>query len=317
MSTPTDPTVPNGVYSRREDDVIERIAQIVGQAQIPKGERHIGDDAAVLAPFVGQAVISTDVAVLDVHLDSEYFPFEDLGFKAVAAAVSDLAAMGARVRGAVIAVTAPIGTDIEELYRGIADASIVTACPIVGGDLAQGRDVTVAVTVFGECPGRGAVYRSGAIPGDELLVTGPLGRSAAGLRRRRGGASLADELVVAHRRPWPRLAEGTAARGAGVHAMMDLSDGLGLDLHRFADASGVGFELVDVPVAGGATIDEAISGGEDYELLIATDDAARLRLIFQDRGLRKPLTVGTVVSDAGVRTLRGEDFERRGWQHQL
>ena len=317
MSTPTDPTVPNGVYSRREDDVIERIAQIVGQAQIPKGERHIGDDAAVLAPFVGQAVISTDVAVLDVHLDSEYFPFEDLGFKAVAAAVSDLAAMGARVRGAVIAVTAPIGTDIEELYRGIADASIVTACPIVGGDLAQGRDVTVAVTVFGECPGRGAVYRSGAKAGDELLVTGPLGRSAAGLRRRRGGASLADELVVAHRRPWPRLAEGMAARGAGVHAMMDLSDGLGLDLHRFADASGVGFELVDVPVAEGATIDEAISGGEDYELLIATDDAARLRLIFQDRGLRKPLTIGTVVSDAGVRTLRGEDFERRGWQHQL
>jgi thiamine-monophosphate kinase len=108
-----------------------------------------------------------------------------------------------------------------------------------------------------------------------------------------------------------------AARGAGVHAMMDLSDGLGLDLHRFADASGVGFELVDVPVAQGATIDEAISGGEDYELLIATDDAARLRLIFQDRGLRKPLTIGTVVSDAGVRTLRGEDFERRGWQHQL
>ena len=317
MPTPTDPTVPNGVYSRREDDVIERIAQIVGQAQIPKGERHIGDDAAVLAPFVGQAVISTDVAVLGVHLDSEYFPFEDLGFKALAAAVSDLAAMGARVRGAVIAVTAPIGTDIEELYRGIADASIVTGCPIVGGDLAQGRDVTVAVTVFGECPGRGAVYRSGAKAGDELLVTGALGRSAAGLRRRRDGAALSDELVVAHRRPWPRLAEGMAARGAGVHAMMDLSDGLGLDLHRFADASGVGFELRDVPVAEGATLDEAISGGEDYELLIATDDAARLRLVFQDRGLRKPLTIGTVVSDAHVRTLRGEAFERRGWQHQL
>jgi len=105
MSTPTDPTVPNGVYSRREDDVIERIAQIVGQGAVPDGERHIGDDAAVLAPFVGQAVISTDVAVLDVHLDSRYFPLEDLGFKAVAAAVSDLAAMGARPRGAVVAVT--------------------------------------------------------------------------------------------------------------------------------------------------------------------------------------------------------------------
>jgi thiamine-monophosphate kinase len=317
MSTPTDPTVPRGGYSRLEDDVIERIAQIVGQRSVPEGERHIGDDAAVLAPFVGQAVISTDVAVLGVHLDSRYFPLEDLGFKAVAAAVSDLAAMGARVRGAVVAVTAPEGTDLEELHRGIADASIVTGCAIVGGDLAQGRDVTIAVTVFGECPGRGAIYRSGAKPGDELLVTGALGRSAAGLRRRRAGESLSDELVVAHRRPWPRLAEGMAARGAGVHAMMDLSDGLGLDLHRFADASGVGFELADVPVADGATLDEAISGGEDYELLIATDDAARLRLVFHDRGLGALLSIGTVVADAATRTLRGEAFERRGWQHQL
>jgi thiamine-monophosphate kinase len=317
MPTPTDPTVPEGVYSRREDDVIERIAQIVGQRHIPKGERHIGDDAAVLAPLVGQAVISTDVAVLDVHLDSQYFPLEDLGFKAVAAAVSDLAAMGARVRACVVAVTAPEGTDLDELHRGMADASIVTNCPIVGGDLALGHDVAVAVTVLGECPGRGAIYRSGAMAGDELLVTGALGRSAAGLRRRRAGAPLTDDLVMAHRRPWPRIAEGMAARGAGVHAMMDLSDGLGLDLHRLADASEVGFELSDVPVAEGATVEEAISGGEDYELLIATDDAARLRLIFQDRGLRAPLTIGRVVFDETTRTLKGEAFGPRGWQHQL
>jgi thiamine-monophosphate kinase len=317
MPAPVDPTFPQGDYPQREDDVIERIAQIVGQSNIPKGERHIGDDAAVLAPFVGQAVISTDVAVLGVHLDVELFPLEDLGFKAVAAAVSDLAAMGARVRGAVVAVTAPPGTDLEELHRGMADASIVTNCPIVGGDLAQGRDVSVAVTVVGECPGRGAVYRSGAKVGDDILVTGPLGRSAAGLRRRREGASLSDELVVAHRRPWPRLSEGMAARGAGAHAMMDLSDGLGLDLHRLCDASNVGFALFDVPVANGATFEEATAGGEDYELLITTDDAARLRLVFLDRGLREPITIGTVVADRASRTLRGEFFERRGWQHQL
>jgi thiamine-monophosphate kinase len=99
--------------------------------------------------------------------------------------------------------------------------------------------------------------------------------------------------------------------------MMDLSDGLGLDLHRFADASGVGFALGDVPVAEGATADEGIGGGEDYELLIATDDAARLRLVFHDRGLRAPVTIGVVVADPTMRTLRGEEFERRGWQHQL
>ena len=317
MSPPADPTIPQRDNPRREDDVIERIATIVGRANVPRGERHIGDDAAVLAPFVGQAVVSTDVAVLGVHLDGELFPLEDLGFRALAAAVSDLAAMGARARGAVVAVTSPAGTDLEELHRGMADAAIITNCPIVGGDLSLGRDITVAVTVVGECPGGGAVLRSGAKPGDELLVTGPLGRSAAGLRRRRAGAALSDELVVAHRRPWPRQREGLAARGAGVHAMMDLSDGLGLDLHRFADASGVGFDLAEVPVAPGATLEEATSGGEDYELLMATDDPARLRLIFLDRGLRPPLTIGVVVADSSVRTWRAGPFERRGYQHLL
>ena len=277
----------------------------------------MGDDAAVLSPFVGEAIISTDIAVLGVHLDAEIFPLSDLGFKAVTSALSDLAAMGARPRGLVVAVTAPPGTDLEALHFGIAEASTLTNCPVVGGDLSRGSDVAVTVTVFGECPGRGAVLRSGAVAGDELLVTGPLGRAAAGLRRRREGAELSDELVEAHRRPWPRLGEGMAARGAHVHAMMDLSDGIGLDLHRLADASNVGFELSAIPVATGATLVEALSGGEDYELLIATNDPGRLRMMFVDRGLRAPLSIGVVVADSAVRTLGGEVFLRRGFEHQL
>ena len=317
MSAPVDPPAPPKEFVRREDDILERIAAIVGRRSIPKGEVHVGDDAAVLAPFVGEALVSTDVCVLGVHLDPELFPLEDLGFKAVASAVSDLAAMGARPRAAVVAVGSPPGTDLESLHRGIADAASMTNCPIVGGDLTRSRDVSVAVTVLGECPSRGAVLRSGARPGDELLVTGPLGRSAAGLRRRRAGAPLNDELVVAHRRPWPRLQEGIAARGAGASAMMDLSDGLGIDLHRLADSSKVGFELDEVPVAAGATWEEAVSGGEDYELLIATSDSDRLRMVFIDRGLVEPITIGHVVADPLRRTLGGEEFERRGWQHQL
>ncbi len=277
----------------------------------------MGDDCAVLAPFVGEALISTDVAVWGVHLDPEFFPLEDLGFKAVAAAVSDIAAMGGRVRACVVAVTSPPGTDLEELHRGIADAAAMTGCPVVGGDLARASDVCVAVTVLGECPGGGAVRRSGARAGDEILVTGPLGRAAAGLRRRREGASLSDELVVAHRRPWPRLAEGQAARGAGVHAMMDLSDGIGLDLHRLADASGVGFELSTLPVADGATLEEALGGGEDYELVMTTDDPGRLRMLFVDRGLATPLSIGHVVADPSVRTLGAHPLARQGYQHEL
>jgi thiamine-monophosphate kinase len=296
---------------------LERIAKIVTRDTISVGERHVGDDAAVLKPFVGEAIISTDVAVLGVHLEETLFPIEDLGYKAVMAALSDLAAMGARPRGLVVAVIAPTGTDLDALHHGVAEAAQLANTPVVGGDLSRGRDVSVAVTVFGECPGRGAVLRSGAKPGDELLVTGPLGRAAAGLRRRRAGAPLSDQLVEAHRRPWPRLSEGMAARGAHAHAMIDLSDGIGLDLHRLADASGVGFALDDLPVADGATEEEAISGGEDYELLIATNDAGRLRMVFYDRGLREPITIGMVLQDPLRRTLGGDVFERRGFEHEL
>jgi thiamine-monophosphate kinase len=314
MSAPTDPTRER---SQHEDDVLERIAKIVSRDNISPGERHVGDDAAVLKPFVGEAIISTDVSVLGVHLEESLFPIEDLGYKAVMAALSDLAAMGARPRGLVVAVSAPPGTDLDALHHGIAEAARLANTPVVGGDLSRGHDVTVGVTVFGECPGRGAVLRSGAKAGDELLVTGPLGRAAAGLRLRREGAPLADDLVEAHRRPWPRLSEGMAARGAHAHAMIDLSDGIGLDLHRLADASEVGFALDDLPVAEGATEEEAISGGEDYELLIATNDPGRLKMVFYDRGLRAPLTIGLVVEDPLRRTLRGEALERRGFEHEL
>jgi len=317
MPAPDDPPAPDREPYRREDDILERIAALVGRRTTPAHEVHVGDDAAVLASVPGETVLSTDAAVWGVHLDATLFPLEDLGFKAVAAALSDLAAMGARPRALVVAVAAPPGTDLEELHRGVGDAASMTNCPVVGGDLTRAADVVVVVTVLGECPSRGAVLRSGARPGDEILVTGPLGRAAAGLRRRRDGAGLDDELVVAHRRPWPRIDEGIGARGAGAHAMMDLSDGLALDLHRLADASRVGFELDVVPVAPGATFEEAVSGGEDYELVIAAPDAARLRMIFQDRRLREPITIGRVVADPLTRTYQGAAFIRRGWEHQF
>ncbi|HQU26321.1 MAG TPA: thiamine-phosphate kinase [Acidimicrobiales bacterium] len=289
----------------------------MGPGSPARGELFVGDDAAILRPLVGQVVVSTDVAVAGVHLDLSLFSLSDLGYKAVAAALSDLAAMGALARALVLAVTAPPGTDLEALHEGVAEAAAAARCPVVGGDLSRGGELAVAVTVIGECPGAGAVRRSGARAGDRLYVTGPLGRSAAGLRRRRAGAGLDDVLVRAHRRPRPLLAEGRAARGAGAHAMMDLSDGLGIDLHRLADASGVGFALATVPVAEGATLEEAISGGEDYELLVATPDARRLAEVFAARGLPAPIEVGAVVADARTRTLGGRPLERRGFEHRL
>lgn len=296
--------------------MLQRIAAIVGRRRIPGDEVHIGDDAAVLRPTVGETLISTDISVLGVHLDAALFPLEDLGFKAVASAVSDIAAMGGLPRALVIGVSSPAGTDLEELHRGIADATAICDCPVVGGDLTRASDVSVAVTVIGETPGQGSVLRRTAQVGDVIAVTGPLGRSAAGLRRRREGASLDDPLVVAHRRPWPRLTEGRVARHAGVHAMMDLSDGIGIDLARLADASGVGFALTTVPIAEGATEAEALGGGEDYELVFTTDRFDELCDAFVLAHLTPPIAIGTIVADTGVRTLGGAPLARLGWQHE-
>ncbi len=317
MTTADDPPAPSRELVRREDDVLERIARVVTRGAVPRGEVHVGDDAAVLAPLVGEAVVSTDVAVAGVHLDLTLFSLEDLGYKAVASAVSDLAAMGAWPRGCVVGVAAPPGTDLEALHHGVGDAAEALGCPVVGGDLTAASQVMLCVTVLGECPGRGALLRSGARPGDTILVTGPLGAAAAGWRRRREGADLEDPLVLAQRRPRPRLAEGRAARGAGASAAMDLSDGLGLDLHRLADASGVGFELDGVPVAPGATLEEALRGGEDYELVITTADPGRLEMVFASRSLAAPLRIGRVVTDPAHRVLGGEPLARGGFEHRL
>jgi thiamine-monophosphate kinase len=308
---------PSPHSQRPEDDLVERIASVLAWGGVPRGERHIGDDAAVLAPTVGETIISVDVCVAGVHLDTTLYPIEDLGFKAITTAVSDIAAMGGRVRACVVGVMAPPGTDLLALHQGMAEASHFVNAPIVGGDVTRANDIAVSVTVLGEVPSRGSVLRSGARAGDVVFVTGPLGRSAAGARRRRAGASLDDELVLAHRRPWPCLAEGVAARDAGASAMMDVSDGLALDLHRLADESSVGFRLTNVPVADGATLEEALSGGEDYELLVVSPEPETLRSVYATRGLDEPIEIGVIIEDVRDRTFNGEQLGRRGWQHQL
>jgi len=138
------------------------------------------------------------------------------------------------------------------------------------------------------------------------------------LRELRAGAK-GQDAGLAYRRPVARLEEGEVARRCGAHAMIDISDGLALDLHRLADASEVGFVLHEVPVAAGATLEEALGGGEDYELLIALAeaDAERLSEELAERGGQVPLLVGRVLADEAVRLMGDQELERLGWQHRL
>ncbi len=290
------------------------------------------DDAAVLGvPGGGSVVVSVDSVVEGIHVDLSLCSPADVGWKALMGALSDLAAMGAAPLGALVALCVPRGSGEGQLavgvMGGVAEAAAASGCPVVGGDVSSAGELVVAVTVLGTVEGGAgaAVSRSGGLPGDALLVTGPCGGSAAGLRELRAGGGRGAAGVgaagagAAYRRPVARLREGAAARGAGARAMIDVSDGLALDLHRLADASSVGFVLDDVPVAPGATLEEALGGGEDYELVIAVGEgsAGDMHDAFVGRGLRPPVRIGTLTSDPSERLLGERALGRLGWQHQI
>lgn len=301
-----------------EFEALRRLASALPAA--PPGETWIGDDTAVLqVPAGASLLLAADAVVAGVHADLELTGVDDLGWKALAVNLSDLAAMGGEAGHAVVTVAGPLGTDLDLLYEGLGAAASTYRCPVVGGDLTGAPVLMVSVAVTGWVQGP-AVLRSGARPGDRIWVTGPLGASAAGLRLLRSPPSDLDAgavalLVAAHARPRPQLAAGRAAAGAGARAMIDVSDGLLADLGHIADASGVGFELSGVPVAAGATEEEALGGGEDFQLVVCADPAVELDAAFARAGLAEPVAIGTCVADPGVRRLRGEAVGALGWQH--
>jgi thiamine-monophosphate kinase len=312
---PNPTTAPQGGGVWREDVVLERIAALLGAPTGAAGAAGWGDDAAVLDRPAGQVLFCVDAAVGGVHLDLNWFPAADLGHRAAVATLSDVAAMGGRAVAVVVAVCAPGDVDVADVESGVIAACAASGCAVAGGDLSLADTLVVTVAAMGAAPPTGPVRRGGASAGDALFVTGPLGGSSVGLRARRDGADLDDAHVRAHRRPVARLAEGAAAAASGATAMIDVSDGLARDLRRLAAASSVGATLDDVPLAQGATLDDGLGGGEDYELVIAHRSPEALLDAFAAAGLRAPLRVGTVSDEVGVLTLAGAPLADVGWRH--
>ena len=327
-----------------EDALVRAIRELVARAGAGGGVTvGIGDDCAVLAPTAGTALLATtDLLLEDVHFRRRWAEPADIGWKALAVNLSDIAAMGGRPRWALVALACPEETtpgEIAAFYEGTLALARLHDVAIVGGDTgASPAGWFVNVTLLGE-----AVtprLRSAARPGDVLAVTGALSRSAAGLAVLERGAAPAGvqtahvaDVTAAHLRPRPRVAEGAWLGAAdGVRAMMDVSDGIGIDLPRLLGESAVGARVdvdrlpIDAPtraVAAALGADAtawATGGGEDYELLLTCEPAALARL---QRGVREAgggaLTpIGEVVAGPPVaRWVAGgrEVAVTRGFEH--
>jgi thiamine-monophosphate kinase len=292
------------------------------RARLPRstdaGETWIGDDAAVVRPPSGWLLLAADSAVAGVHADLSLTTLADLGWRAMAACISDIAAMGGWTDHALVTVAAPEGTDIGRLYDGIAEAVQAYGCPVVGGDLTNSASLVVTVAVTGHCDGP-PVTRGGARPGDFIWASGPLGAASAGLRLYRAGGgdlgSPADQaLLQAHARPQARPEAGRAARAGGATAMIDVSDGLAADLGHIADMSGVGVRLDTVPLAEGATLEDALHGGDDLVLVFCAPEPAPILTAFAH--LDTPIRIGRCTDDPAERSLDGAPFPVSGWEHQ-
>lgn len=259
-----------------------------GGARSPRVELGIGDDAAVIAPGGGRLVWTVDACVEGVHFDRRWLSLEDVGFRSLNAAVSDLAAMGAKPVAALSALVLPASTRrhaVAAIGKGQLQASRELRCPVAGGNISRGGELSVTTTVLGECAQ--PLLRSGARAGDELWLVGDVGLARAGLallqagRQRRPGAA-ARACIDAWRRPHALVARGRALAGR-ARAVIDVSDGLAGDAQHLAVASGVrvvveeralGAALAPALVEACARLradplETALLGGEDYALLAA------------------------------------------------
>jgi thiamine-monophosphate kinase len=318
-----------------ERALIERIAPRFGPAA--RGEVWSGDDTATLRPPGAELLFTTDLMVEDVDFKLSYSSGFDVGWKLIAANASDIAAMGGRPWRAVASIA--LRREIEVAFvdafaEGVAALSKNLGLGLVGGDFSSGREISASVAMLGLASDSGPVLRSGARVGDVLCVTGTLGGAAGGLLVLEEGIDARgsgerDALVTASQRPSPRVNEGRALADY-AHAMIDLSDGLAVDLGHMTEASGVGCEIdldaVPLHEALGWLRDIrphtdpvalALTGGEDFELLLCLDESelseARARLGEQGASLSRIGVVTDGPARIGNRDL--DDWRVEGWEH--
>ncbi|HVP44843.1 MAG TPA: thiamine-phosphate kinase [Terriglobales bacterium] len=298
----------------RERQLIQRIRKMArtGHPQVRAG---IGDDAAVLAVRPGyELLVTTDFSLEGMHFRRDWYPAGVIGHRCLLRGLSDIAAMGGEPIAAFLSLALPESVKqrwVDEFFKGLLGLAKRYGVNLAGGDVAQSpKGVVADVVVVGQAPKGEALRRSGARVGDGVYVTGLLGGAAAEIQRLRGRgrprhAGLAE----------PRIAAGQALRGV-ASACIDVSDGLSTDLSHISEESGVGavIEAEAVPVAKGATLDLALHGGEDYELLFTSGKPVPEKVAGAKVTLIGEVTPGKRMElvDAGGKRRR---LEPAGWEH--
>lgn len=266
-----------------ENELVARIADAMRTSGVPSLALGIGDDAALWHPASGfETILTCDWFLEGSHFLRDRHPADSVGWKCLARAVSDIAAMGGRPRCFLLSLALPLNLPphwLNEFLRGLRRASSAFGCALAGGDTTRRSEILIHLTIIGEVKKGKALRRSGARPGDLIYVSGRLGEAEAGLRDLRKRSGLAKPLtheLRKHLYPQPRLALGEWLSAHRVAtSMMDLSDGLSSDLTRLCNASGVGAEIdaAILPVVKHLERREALQlalhGGDDYELLFA------------------------------------------------
>jgi thiamine-monophosphate kinase len=307
----------------------------------------IGDDCALLRIRPGEEVaVTTDLSIDGRHFRLDWHPAESVGHRTLARGLSDIAAMGARPVGAFLSLGLPrelakeggrtgarAGNWIDRFFDGLLALAAVHDTVLAGGDLAESPLAVADVVLVGAVPRGRALLRSGALPGDDLYVTGTLGGAAAGLARLaastqnargkgRGITAALEAELAAHLRPQPRVQQGLwLQRRRMASAAIDVSDGLSTDLAHLCEESGVGAEVDAelLPVHSGATKVQALHGGEDYELLFTATEGTRIPDAIAGVAVTK---IGRMVrrrtGRAQITIISGREkssLTTRGWEH--
>lgn len=289
--------------------------------------RGIGDDCAVLQIGRGQQVlVTTDLCVEDVHFRRRWHPAHSVGHRCLARGLSDIAAMGGCPAACFLSMAIPPSLPLkwlDEFLRGLLQLARQFDITLAGGDTSSGEKITADIVVLGTVPAGKALLRSGARPGDQIYVTGELGGSAAVLKRLFAGKRVRPAGSDRHFHPMPRVEAGRWLREKNlVSAMIDISDGLSVDLGHLCEESRASalIEASAIPISKLATLEEALHGGDDYELLFAARPRVKIPPEIDGVAITR---IGTILPSTSARSRvnirdnegRKRPLKTKGWQH--